>query len=230
VKAPLLLAILALPAALQAQTLPGSPELDDTQLKPGSWEIDITMKRGEQTIRAGTTRYELARVGESHWRLVSVTESQVGTAADTTLVETGTLLPVSHRSHAVPRTLSLSFHGTRVTGAYTPRDSAARAIDRVTEVPTFDAAFMEIVLGALPLAPGYITRLPLFIEERGGLTWAEVKVSGQRQLADVAAWEVRVGLAGYDVTYLLAREGRLPLGGKVHYPNGTVVEMTRTGG
>jgi len=233
VKRTLRMAIAALavaPAAVTAQTLPGSPALDDSLLQPGAWEVSITMKRGEQVMQGGTTRYELNRQPEGRWRLVSTTESQLGVATDTVVMEQGTLRPLTHRSHAVPRKLFLDFDGTRVTGMSTPTDSAGRPIEHTTEVPTFDAASLETIIGALPLAPGYATHLPLFIAEQGGLTWAEVEVAGQTTAADRPAWEVRVKLAGYQVTYYLARDGRLPLGGRVDYPNGAVVEMRRTGG
>jgi hypothetical protein len=157
---------------------------------------------------------------------MTTTTSQLGTAADTSIMKQGTLEPISHRSHAVPRTLSLDFDGTRVTGAYAPRDSTAREIERVTEVPAFDAAVLEIVLGSLPLAAGYTTRLPMYIEERKGLVWFDVTVAGATEVDSVAAWDVRVNVLTYTVSYLLARDYHRVLAGRVEYPNGATVEMT----
>ena len=222
----LITAVLLAPAALQAQTLPGSSDLDDSRLVPRTWEVTITMKRGDQSMNAGTTKYELAELPGGRWAYMTTTTSQLGTATDTTIMKQGTLEPISHRSHAVPRTLSLDFDGRRVTGVYAPRDSAATGIDRVTDVPAFDAAVLDVVLGALPLAEGYATRLPMYIEERKGLVWFDVTVAGATDVDSVPAWDVRVAVLNYTVSYLLARDDHRFLAGRVEYPNGAAVEMT----
>jgi hypothetical protein len=222
----LITVVLLAPAALQAQTLPGSSDLDDSRLVPRTWEVTITMTRGDQSMNAGTTKYELAELPGGRWAYMTTTTSQLGTATDTTIMKQRTLEPISHRSHAVPRTLSLDFDGTRVTGVYTPRDSAATRIERVTEVPVFDAAVLDVVLGALPLAEGYATRLPMYIEERKGLVWFDVTVAGATDVDSVPAWDVRVAVLNYTVSYLLACDDHRFLAGRVEYPNGATVEMT----
>jgi hypothetical protein len=218
--------VLLIPATLQAQTLPGSSDLDDSRLAARTWEVTFTMKRDGQSMKGGTTKYELARLPGGRWAYMTTTTSQLGTAADTSIMKQGTLEPISHRSHAVPRTLSLDFDGTRVTGAYAPRDSTAREIERVTEVPAFDAAVLEIVLGSLPLAAGYTTRLPMYIEERDGLVWFDVTAVSETEVGSVPAWEVRVAVMTYNVSYFLARDDHRVLAGRVEYPNGATVEMT----
>ena len=226
-KALITAAVLLAPAALQAQTLPGSSDLDDSRLVARTWEVTITMKRGDQSMNAGTTKYELAEMPGSRWAYMTTTTTQLGTASDTTIMKQGTLEPISHRSHAVPRTLSLDFDGTRVTGVYAPRDSAGRDIERVTAVPTFDAAVLDVILSSLPLAAGYATRLPMYIEEQKGLVWFDVTVAGATDVGSVPAWDVRGGAMNYTVSFKLARDDHRFLAGRVEYPNGAAMEMTR---
>jgi hypothetical protein len=42
----------------------------------------------------------------------------------------------------------------------------------------------------------------------------------------VPAWEVRVAVLNYTVSYSLARDDHRFLAGRVEYPNGAAVEMT----
>lgn len=43
----------------------------------------------------------------------------------------------------------------------------------------------------------------------------------------MSAWEVRIAVTEYAVTYLLAKDDHRLLAGRVEYPNGAVVVMTR---
>lgn len=218
---------LAVPAATAAQTLPGSRELDDSRLEPAAWEATITLHRGDQAIPAGSATYRLLELSGDRWAYITTVTTQLGTATDTSIARRGTLAPISHRSHAVPRTLALDYEGGTVTGTYTPRDSAPRPISRVTDPPAFDAAMLDVVIGALPLAAGYTTRLPLYVEEQGGLAWADVRVAGDTVAEGTPAWDVRVGLSRYELRLLLARDDRRFLSGRVEYPNGATLTMTR---
>jgi hypothetical protein len=224
----LITAVLLTPAALQAQTLPGGSDIDDSKLVPDTWEVTVTLKRDGREMRAGSTRYELAELPGGRWAYITQTTSQLGTATDTSIARRGTLEPISHRSHAVPRTLLLEYEGRTVTGRHIPRDSAAREIAHVTERPTFDAAMLDVILRTLPLAPGYTTRLPMYIEAETGLTWFGVTVVGDTTVGTTDAWQVEVAVTEYAVSYLLAKDDHRLLAGRVQYPNGAVVEMTRT--
>lgn len=226
-KALLTAVALLLPVAAHAQTLPGAAEIDDSLLQPGAWEVTMTFKRGDQEMMAGTTKYELIAAPDDRWVYVTSTTTQRGTATDTSIVSRGTLEPVSHRSHAVPRVLTLDYHGTTVTGRYQPRDSVGRDIARVTDVPTFDAAMLDVILGSLPLATGYTTRLPMYIEEREGLTWFDVEVLGEKTVGSAAGWDVRVSALTYTVDFVIAQDDRRFLGGRVEYPNGATMVLTR---
>ena len=220
--------LLILPAAASGQTFPGSSELDDSKLKPATWEVTMTLKRGDQQMVGGRTRYALVAMDDDRWAYVTTTTSQRGTATDTSIARRGTLEPISHRSHAVPRMLSLDYDGTTVTGRYVPTDSAGRDVHRTTDVPTFDAAMLDVVVGALPLAPGYATRIPMYIEERGGLVWFEVRVAGEKAVGDVTGWDVRIDVPEYSVNFILAKDDHRFLGGTVEYPNGATIHLTRS--
>jgi hypothetical protein len=66
----------------------------------------------------------------------------------------------------------------------------------------------------------------MYIEERKGLVWFEVTVAGAADVGSVPAWEVRVAVLNYTVSYFLARDDHRFLAGRVEYPNGAAVEMT----
>ena len=223
----LVCAILLVPATLHAQTLPGSRDLDDTKLRPGTWDVTMTVQRGEQTMAVGTARYELVELPGGQWAYITSVTTQLGTATDTSIARQRTLEPVRHRSHAVPRTLSLDYEGRHVTGSHVPTEGPAREIDRTTEVPTFDAAMLDLVLGSLPLATGYTTRLPLYIEEQEGLAWFEVEVVGETEVGSEAAWQVQVTAPTLTMVYRIGRTGRQFLGARIEYPTGAVMEVTR---
>jgi hypothetical protein len=94
-------------------------------------------------------------------------------------------------------------------------------------VPTFDAAMLDMILASLPLATGYTTRLPVYIEELGGLAWFAVAVAGETTVGSRPAWDVRVTHPRYEIRYSIGRDDRQFLGGRVEYPNGAVMVITR---
>ena len=218
----------SLPVA--AQTVPGGRDVDGNRLHAGVWTVTMSMQRGEQKMVMGSTRYELKQLdgAEPHWQLVTTTTSQLGVATDTSVARRVGLEPVRHRSHAVPRKLMLDYAGNTVTGQYIPTSGPARDIRRNTEVATFDAAMLDLVLGALPLATGYTTRLPMYIEEQEGLTWFDVSVTGEQKVNDETGWVVRVTNARYTVDFTIGRQSRAFLAGRVQYPNGVSVELTKS--
>jgi hypothetical protein len=65
----------------------------------------------------------------------------------------------------------------------------------------------------------------LYIEERGGLVWADVHVGGETSANSVPAWDVKVSMMGYKTAFALAKDNHRVLSGRVEYPNGAVVEM-----
>lgn len=221
-------ALLLAPAALQAQTLPGSDELDDSRIEPAEWEVTIVFRNGDVERPVGTTRYELAALPGGAWAYITETTTERGTATDTSIARRGTLEPIRHRSHAIPRTLTLDYAGTSVTGSYAPADGEPRSIERRTAVPTFDAAMLDLILAALPLATGYHTRLPMYIEEQEGLVWFDVDVVGETTVGEIDAWDVRITMPRFAVGFFLARDDHRFLAGRVEYPDGAIVEMTRS--
>jgi hypothetical protein len=215
------------PGHAGAQTLPGSRELDDSKLKAGEWEVTMTFRRGEQSVVGGSTKYRLVELPGGRWGYITSTTSQLGTATDTSIARKGTLEPISHRSHAVPRKLSLDYAGTKVTGRLAPVQGAATEISRTTEVPAFDAAMLDLILGSLPLATGYATRLPMYIEEQEGLTWFDVSVAGDALVGSTAGWDVKVVHPKYSMNFVIAKDDRRFLAGRIAYPNGAAMEITR---
>jgi hypothetical protein len=94
-----------------------------------------------------------------------------------------------------------------------PNVSAAGPVGHVTDGPTFDSAVMDEVVAALPLRRGYAARLPLYIYERGGLVWFDVRVTGDDSVAgpgatSTAAWVVSLDQPKMTVRYWIAKQSR----------------------
>lgn len=219
--------LLPTPAAAQNEILPGSSDLAVQKLTPRTWTIDIAMERDGQVVPVGRTRYAIEHA-QAHWRLITSTTSEIGTATDTAVAMSTDLAPVRHMSYAVPRTLFLEFNGTKVTGRYEPKDGPARTVERTTDVPTFDAAWLEVLITLLPLEAGYAARLPVYIEEQNGLAWFDVQVKGAEEVNGTAAWVVSAQGPRMPVEFLIAKESREVLGGRAELPNGATIRMTRS--
>jgi hypothetical protein len=223
-------ALLLVPSLLAGQaspTLPGDDRLDDSRLMPGVWELAMTLRQGEQEIPMGSTRYELVAAPGERWMYITVTRTELGIATDTSIAMRSSLEPISHRSHAVPRVLALDYAGRSVTGRYAPEEGEARSIARTTSEPTFDAAMLDVLLGALPLSPGYATRLPLYIEESEGLVWFDVEVVAETAVGTEPGWDVKVTTPRHVVHFVIGKRDRRPLAGRIQFPNGAVLEMER---
>jgi hypothetical protein len=223
-------ALLFLPAIGGAQTLPGSRDVDGSRLSAGKWEVSLTVHREGQAIPMGTQRSELVEVGGAspRWMLITTTSTERGVATDTSVAERAGLRPVRHRGHAAARNLFLDFDGRKVTGSYTPAEGAARSIERTTEVPTFDSAMLELIIGALPLKAAYATRIPTYIEEQEGLAWFDVVVTGERTVDGIEGWVVRASGPAPPVELVIAKDTRRMLAGSTEFPNGMRMEMKRS--
>lgn len=222
-------ALMLAPLAIEAQTLPGSADVDGSRLRAGTWDVTLTVHREGQTMPLGTQHYELVEVNAADpmWMLITTTSSEIGVATDTVIALRSSLVPVRHRSHTTRRNMFLEFDGTNVTGTYEPTDGPVRTIDRTTETPTFDSGMLELIICALPLRAGYATRIPTYIEEHQGLAWFDVEVTGEATVDGVAGWVVRAVGPAQPVEFVIAKEAPRMLAGSTVFPNGARMEMKR---
>lgn len=202
--APLLAGTAAHPVFAQDAALPtvraGDPVVDGRLVRPGASERHMSIMQNDKAVGGATVRTVIAEApaaGEAGLLVTNTITSPRGTIYDTSLVRRRTLQPIWHHSTQPRRRMRLEFRADSVTGLVTPDDSAAIPVAHATEAPTFDSAVMDEVIAALPLGRGYAVRIPLYIYERGGLVWFDVRVTGEASIAGAdaqptAAWVVQL--------------------------------------
>jgi hypothetical protein len=127
---------------------------------------------------------------------------------DTSINQLHTMRAVAHASHQPMRTMRFNFEDNSVTGTVATKGANG---DSVTDVkqdvggPIFDSNVIDLVIGELPLAPGYSATLPFFIYERGGRVMTPVKVRERAslplgKLGQRDVWVVDVGIPGAPAT------------------------------
>jgi hypothetical protein len=127
---------------------------------------------------------------------------------DTSINQLHTMRAVAHASHQPTRTMRFNFEGNSAIGTVAAKGANG---DSVTEVkqdvggPIFDSNVIDLVVGELPLAPGYAATLPFFIYERGGRVMTPVKVRERAslpfgKLGQRDVWVVDVGIPGAPAT------------------------------
>jgi hypothetical protein len=115
---------------------------------------------------------------------------------------------VAHASHQPTRTMRFAFDGNSATGTVTSKSANGDSITDVRQDvggPIFDSNVIDLVVGELPLSPGYAATLPFFIYERGGRVMTPVKVRERAslpfgKLGQRDVWVVDVGIPGAPAT------------------------------
>lgn len=163
---------------------PGDSALQGSRIAAGTARYALTMYRDADEIPVGrlTDEIRLDTVAETAPRSVllrRVQRLQRGTMEllDSTVTEVATLAPRWHRSLQPTRRLLLEFSGRRVKGSVGPVDVPPVPIDTTLPVPVFDSGNWDLFVRALPLAPGYAARFPVY-DTDAGLREYQVEVTG----------------------------------------------------
>lgn len=124
-----------------------------------------------------------------------------GVIVDSSLNDLATLAPIRHSSTGAGRTMMLDFAGAAVRGRYIPDGKAPVAINQHFSAAPYDSNIFDLVIAALPLSEGYVTSIPLYVYEQGGLLWWKATVSGTENVGTanggtVEAWTVDIEEAG----------------------------------
>lgn len=176
----------ATPVAKPAAPLvpPGDSALHGSRIAAGTARYALTMYRDADEIPVGrlTDEIRLDTVAETAPRSVllrRVQRLQRGTMEllDSTVTEVATLAPRWHRSLQPTRRVLLEFSGRRVKGSVGPVDVPPVPIDTTLPVPVFDSGNWDLFVRALPLAPGYAARFPVY-DTDAGLREYQVEVTG----------------------------------------------------
>jgi hypothetical protein len=127
-----------------------------------------------------------------------------GEIVDTALADARTLRALAHRSHQPAKTMRFEFASEGAHGSVAWHDST-QTVHQATGGLIFDSNIIEMVVAALPLAPGYTVEVPFFIYERGGRVPMQVTVRDRStvtfpSLGARDAWIVSVAVPGAPAT------------------------------
>jgi hypothetical protein len=177
--------------------LPGDTLLDGGRLHAATVRYTLTAWQGAASLPLG-------RITDRQWRdssatgvvvrRVLVVERGGVQVADSTATDARTLAPRRHVALQPTRRFALAFSGRRVKGTVAPEGFPGVPVDTLLPTPFFDAGSWDLVLRALPLAPGVRVQLPVYDLE-GGVHPVELAVTGRATVQGEAAHVVVFTLA-----------------------------------
>lgn len=197
---PLLVVAVACAPALRAQDLALQPE----RLVASVDTMYVVQRMGGAQDTIATTVQALRRVtedGRALWRVEYAFDGGVNIRmADSTSVDSATLLPRAQVRVGGPRRLDVSYAGAVVRVRTRDGENAAAEVQRQFDQPVFAGSIMDVLYRALPLDEGYAARIPYFLPESAETQWIQVRVTGAEEVPSrggaVRAWRVEAGAAG----------------------------------
>jgi dipeptidyl aminopeptidase/acylaminoacyl peptidase len=146
-----------------AKTAP-LPAVDTSDLEPAKlkYASKAAVRGQEIDMEVAVGCAAAKRGGEDVWRIISEQSSPMGAAADTFDVDPRTLLPIYRGVKQGGTTVKVNYSKTAIDGAI---NMGGREMPLKTklEAPVFGSeTALDVVLGSLPLAPGYKTTLRTF--------------------------------------------------------------------
>ncbi|MEP6733093.1 MAG: hypothetical protein ABJE10_20795, partial [bacterium] len=126
---------------------------------------------------------------------VRTVTTQRGAVLDSALAYHRTLAPIWQHSHQPTKTMLLEFSASGVTGSFTPKDSATRAVHHPLGERVFDTTDLDEVISSLPFANAYSVVLPFYTFEEGAVERDSIRVVGVEKIAAPdkqmrSAWKV----------------------------------------
>ncbi len=165
------------------RVFPGDSSLRGGELRPDTLTYTLTGYRDGDEIPVGTITDILTRIDGPTplWRRVMVVQRGLSRLTDSSLTDARTFAPREHRSWQPQRQMQLEYTGTRIRGRIGPPDAPGMAIDTTLASLSFDSGNWDLVVRALPLAPGYAATFPVYSLETGAHMYG-VRVIGATTL------------------------------------------------
>ncbi len=145
------------PTRVAAQTtIPGSPNVEPTRIRYGTFEYVLSVLRdGEEQVLGSLVDEILPiRGDEPVIRRVQTSRRGGGLYVDSTVSDAQTLAPRWHHGVQPQRAILLEFDGARVAGRVDATSKAARMIDTTMGDAFFDASNWDLAVKSLPLEEG----------------------------------------------------------------------------
>lgn len=120
---------------------------------------------------------------EGEKRILRVQSIQNINFIDSSVNQLKGLKPVYLSGHNVGGTLNIYYDGMQVNGKkYFVQNDSTVIINYKSIVPLFDSNILDLVIASLPLNVGYTAKIPTYVFEEGGITWADITVVGKEEL------------------------------------------------
>lgn len=207
---------------------PGDTSLRAAKLRPDTLTYDLMAFRDASAVSVGTIVDVLTRSTEGVPQLRRVLSVQRSAAAliDSTITDAGTMAPRQHRSYQPTRKMRIDIAGMRVRGTLGPMEGPGVAIDTTLSTPFFDSGNWDLIVRAMPLAPGFAAVFRVYDLDTG-LKDYTVRVVGATTMYGEAAHVVlfRLG-AGSEATVWIGAESRRLL--QVETPLGATTLLRQT--
>ena len=155
----------------------GLAALDGSALRPATLRYANTVSLGQRSMDRPTTRTLTATTHEDTpaWQVVDAVQG--GTQADTLILDRASLRPLQRRVGG-QASIQLTFDSTSVEGSLV-MGTQSRTVQQDFDRPVLaSTANMEVALAALPLAPGYAARLPVYQLQQQAVATITVRVTG----------------------------------------------------
>lgn len=148
---------------------PGDTSLRGANLRSDTLTYVLMAYRDGDEISVGTIIDALTRTEDAtpQWRRVMSVQRTGNKLVDSTLSDIKTMAPRQHRSYQPQRQIRLDMTGTRVRGTIGPMDGPGVAIDTTLPTPFFDSGNWDLVVRAMPLAPGFAAVFRVYDLETG---------------------------------------------------------------
>jgi hypothetical protein len=148
---------------------PGDTSLRGASLRPDTLTYVLMAYRDGDEISVGTIIDALTREDGAtpQWRRVMSVQRTGNRLVDSTLTDAKSMAPKQHRSYQPQRQIRLDFAGVRVRGSIGPMDGPGVAIDTSLATPFFDSGNWDLIVRAMPLAPGFAAVFRVYDLETG---------------------------------------------------------------
>ena len=152
------------------------PEANGNVVKPGTMAYTTSLTVRGQEVSVNTTRTIAAEGNALH--VIDASETPMGSAVDTFVVDAETLLPKRRSINQGQTTIALEYSASAVTGSVSSPMGEAD-IDQTLDAPVIgDGGALEVFLSALPLEDGYTTTVRTFEAQQQSVRPMKVEVTG----------------------------------------------------
>ncbi|GAB5518449.1 MAG: hypothetical protein RhofKO_07000 [Rhodothermales bacterium] len=226
----------------QAPCLAHSNESDTLHVGTALPKADLITPRTEQFIlymlrdgqRQPTTLLTrtISTSPDGTLGIVQHYESASGVNTDSSVVQAGTLAPLTYRARQRTQYEAFDFTATNVIGRITPNEGDGQTVDLVLDAPVYNAVLLDELIQALPLNLNYVGRFKAYnpgrtiMEMTLSVTGSALLPLANGQTMDT--WTVRLE-GGPVVTELwIAKQTQQNIKQKAVLPNGGEFWRVRT--